>query len=279
MRVPSSKADSERADLAHYRQEITARQAGATGLSSYPHPWLMPDFWQFPTGSMGIGPISSIYQARFMRYLQHRGLLDTSARRVWGVFGDGEMDEPESMSALTLAAREKLDNLIWVVNCNLQRLDGPVRGNGRIIDELEALFAGAGWRVIKLVWGSDWDGLFARDTDGALARAFAKTVDGQLQTFAAKDGRYNREHFFGQDPALAALAQGLTDEQIDRLKAWRPRSREDLRRIPCGDADHGPSDGGPRPDEEGLRHGRGRPGPHDHAPAEEARARRPDRLS
>lgn len=205
-------------DLAHYRQEIAARRRGARGLSSYPHPWLMPDFWQFPTGSMGIGPISSIYQARFMRYLQHRGLLDTSRRRVWGVFGDGEMDEPESMSALTLAAREKLDNLIWVVNCNLQRLDGPVRGNGRIVDELEALFAGAGWRVIKLVWGSDWDGLFARDTEGALLRAFAHTVDGQFQTFAAKDGRYNREHFFGQDPALAALAQGLTDEQIDRLK-------------------------------------------------------------
>ncbi len=216
------------ADLASYRQEITAAARGARGLSSYPHPWLMPDFWQFPTGSMGLGPISSIYQARFMRYLQHRGVQDTSARnasgervdqrRVWGVFGDGEMDEPESMSALTLAAREKLDNLIWVVNCNLQRLDGPVRGNGRIIDELEALFAGAGWRVIKLVWGSDWDGLFARDDDGALARAFSRTVDGQFQTFAAKDGRYNRDHFFGQDPQLAALAQGLTDEQIDRLK-------------------------------------------------------------
>ena len=205
-------------DLAHYRQEIAARQRGFSGLSSYPHPWLMPEFWQFPTGSMGLGPISSIYHARFMRYLQHRGLLDTTGRTVWGVFGDGEMDEPESMSALTLAAREKLDNLIWVVNCNLQRLDGPVRGNGRIIDELEALFVGAGWRVIKLVWGSDWDGLFARDTTGALIRAFANTVDGQLQTFAAKDGRYNREHFFGQDPALAELAQGLTDEQIDRLK-------------------------------------------------------------
>ncbi len=206
------------ADLAHYRQEIGASAAGARGLSSYPHPWLMPDFWQFPTGSMGLGPISSIYQARFMRYLQHRGLLDTAERKVWGVFGDGEMDEPESMSALTLAARERLDNLVWVVNCNLQRLDGPVRGNGRIIDELEALFGGAGWRVIKLVWGSDWDGLFAQDRNGALARAFAHTVDGQFQTFAAKDGRYNREHFFGQDPELAALAQGLTDEQIDRLK-------------------------------------------------------------
>jgi len=205
-------------DLAHYRQEISAPAAQAQGLCSYPHPWLMPDFWQFPTGSMGIGPISSIYQARFMRYLQHRKLLDTSGRRVWGVFGDGEMDEPESMSALTLASREKLDNLIWVVNCNLQRLDGPVRGNGRIIDELESLFAGAGWRVIKLVWGSDWDGLFARDHEGALARAFAQTVDGQFQTFAAKDGRYNCEHFFGQNPQLAALAQGLTEEQIDRLK-------------------------------------------------------------
>jgi len=205
-------------DLAHYRQEIAARRAGAQGLSSYPHPWLMPGFWQFPTGSMGIGPISSIFQARFMRYLQHRGVVDTSGRTVWGVFGDGEMDEPESMSALTLAAREGLDNLVWVVNCNLQRLDGPVRGNGRIIDELEALFDGAGWHVIKLVWGSDWDGLFARDTTGALVKAFAQTVDGQFQTFAAKDGRYNREHFFGQNPALAALAQGLTDEQIDRLK-------------------------------------------------------------
>jgi pyruvate dehydrogenase E1 component len=205
-------------DLAHYRQELTAPANGARGLSSYPHPWLMPDFWQFPTGSMGLGPISSIYHARFMRYLTHRNLLDCGARKVWGVFGDGEMDEPESMSALTLASREKLDNLVWVVNCNLQRLDGPVRGNGRIIDELEKLFRGAGWNVIKLVWGSDWDGLFARDTTGALTRAFANTVDGQMQTFAAKDGRFNRDTFFGQTPELAALAQGMTDEQIDRLK-------------------------------------------------------------
>ncbi len=205
-------------DLAHYRQEITAPAAGARGLSSYPHPWLMPDFWQFPTGSMGIGPISSIYHARFMRYLTHRNLLDCGARKVWGVFGDGEMDEPESMSALTLASREKLDNLVWVVNCNLQRLDGPVRGNGRIIDELEKLFRGAGWNVIKLVWGSDWDGLFARDVTGALVKAFANTVDGQMQTFAAKDGRFNRDNFFGQNDELKHLAQGMTDEQIDRLK-------------------------------------------------------------
>ncbi len=203
-------------DLGFYRQELTA--GTARGLCSYPHPYLMPDFWQFPTGSMGIGPISSIYHARFMRYLTHRRLLDCGARKVWGVFGDGEMDEPESMSALTLAARENLDNLVWVVNCNLQRLDGPVRGNGRIIDELEKLFAGAGWNVIKLVWGSDWDGLFARDTTGALAKAFANTVDGQMQTFAAKDGRFNRDTFFGQNPELAKLAQGMTDEQIDRLK-------------------------------------------------------------
>ncbi len=206
------------ADLLHYRQEITASAQGLRGLCSYPHPYLMPDFWQFPTGSMGIGPISSIYHARFMRYLTDRKLLDCTGRKVWGVFGDGEMDEPESMSALTLAAREKLDNMVWVVNCNLQRLDGPVRGNGRIIDELEMLFAGAGWNVIKLVWGSDWDGLFARDTTGALKRAFANTVDGQMQTFAAKDGRFNRDHFFNQNPELASLAQGMTDEQIDRLK-------------------------------------------------------------
>ncbi|MGB3068074.1 MAG: alpha-ketoglutarate dehydrogenase [Ottowia sp.] len=205
-------------DLMHYRQEITASGQGAQGLCSYPHPWLMPNFWQFPTGSMGLGPISSIYHARFMRYLSHRGLMNCEGRKVWGVFGDGEMDEPESMSALTLAAREKLDNLVWVVNCNLQRLDGPVRGNGRIIDELERLFSGAGWNVIKLIWGSDWDGLFAGDSSGALVRAFADTVDGQMQTFAAKDGRYNREHFFGQNPELAALVQGLTDEQIDQLK-------------------------------------------------------------
>ena len=206
------------ADLSHYRQELKAPREGARGLSSYPHPWLMPDFWQFPTGSMGIGPISAIYHARFMRYLTHRNLLDCQGRKVWGVFGDGEMDEPESMSALTLASRERLDNLVWVVNCNLQRLDGPVRGNGRIIDELEKLFRGAGWHVIKLIWGSDWDGLFARDSENALLKAFANTVDGQMQTFAAKDGRFNRENFFGQNAALSQLAQGLTDEQIDRLK-------------------------------------------------------------
>ncbi|MBG9388537.1 alpha-ketoglutarate dehydrogenase [Caenimonas aquaedulcis] len=228
-------------DLSHYRQEITAPAAGARGLSSYPHPYLMPDFWQFPTGSMGIGPISSIYHARFMRYLTHRKLLACDQRKVWGVFGDGEMDEPESMSALTLASRERLDNLVWVVNCNLQRLDGPVRGNGRIIDELEQLFRGAGWNVIKLVWGSDWDGLFARDTTGALMRAFANTVDGQMQTFAAKDGRFNRDNFFGQNEELARLAQGMTDEQIDRLK----RGGHDLVKIYAAYAAAAAATGGP----------------------------------
>jgi len=212
------EGDLSEADLACYRREVTAPALRARGLSSYPHPWLMPDFWQFPTGSMGIGPINAIYQARFMRYLEHRGLIAASDRRVWGLFGDGEMDEPESVAALTLAAREGLDNLIFVVNCNLQRLDGPVRGNGRIIDELETLYAGAGWHVIKVVWGSDWDALFARDTNGALVDAFAHTVDGQFQTFAAKDGAYNRQHFFNQNPALAALVEGWSDEAIDRLK-------------------------------------------------------------
>jgi pyruvate dehydrogenase E1 component len=208
----------QQADLEHYRQELAAKRDGARGLSSYPHPYLMPDFWQFPTGSMGIGPISSIYQARFMHYLTHRGIVDCTGRKVWGVFGDGEMDEPESMSALTLAAREGLDNLVWVVNCNLQRLDGPVRGNSRVIDELEKLFTGAGWNVIKALWGSDWDGLFARDTNGALTKALSETVDGQMQTFAAKDGRYNRDHFFGQNDDLRHLAEGLSDEQIDKLR-------------------------------------------------------------
>ena len=209
-------------NLRNYRQEITG-----PGLSSYPHPWLMPDFWQFPTGSMGIGPINSIYQARFMRYLHDRGLLQTAGRKVWGFFGDGEMDEPESLCALSLAAREKLDNLIFVINCNLQRLDGPVRSNGRIIDELEAQFTGAGWNVIKVLWGSDWDMLFARDTTGALPRAFSQTVDGQFQTFSANNGTYNRERFFGQNPELEALVSNLSDTDIDQLR----RGGHDTRKL------------------------------------------------
>lgn len=204
--------------LAHYRQEITAKHKGEQGLSSYPHPWLMPDFWQFPTGSMGIGPINSIYQARFMRYLENRGLQNTQDRRVWGFFGDGEMDEPESIAALTLAAREGLDNCTFVINCNLQRLDGPVRGNGRIVDELESLFAGAGWNVVKCLWGSEWDALLARDHDHAIAKAFAQTVDGEFQTLSANDGAFNRQTFFKKTPELEALVAHLSDAEIDQLR-------------------------------------------------------------
>jgi pyruvate dehydrogenase E1 component len=204
--------------LRHYRQELVAEEQGIQGLTSYPHPWLMPDFWQFPTGSMGIGPINAIYQARFMRYLTDRGLLDTAGRKVWGFFGDGEMDEPESIAALTLAAREGLDNCIFVINCNLQRLDGPVRGNGRIVDELESLFAGAGWNVVKCLWGSDWDALLARDHGHAIARAFAQTVDGEFQTLSANDGAFNRRHFFSRTPELQALVAHLSDDDIDRLR-------------------------------------------------------------
>ncbi|MFM7396848.1 MAG: alpha-ketoglutarate dehydrogenase [Gammaproteobacteria bacterium] len=209
-------------ELAKYRQEV-----GGGGLSSYPHPWLMPDFWQFPTGSMGIGPINAIYQARFLRYLEHRGLAESGDRRVWGIFGDGEMDEPESIGALTLAAREKLDNLTFIINCNLQRLDGPVRGNGQIIQELEALFTGAGWNVIKVLWGSDWDPLFARDHHHALLKAFSKTVDGQYQTLGANDGAYNQEHFFALDPELRALVAHMSLAEIDGLK----RGGHDFRKL------------------------------------------------
>ncbi len=200
-------------DLSHYRQEV-----GGGGLCSYPHPWLMPEFWQFPTGSMGLGPLSAVYQARFLRYLQHRGLADTAGRRVWGVFGDGEMDEPESIAGLSLAAREGLDNLTFVINCNLQRLDGPVRGNGQIINELEGLFSGAGWNVIKVIWSSDWDALFARDHHHALLRRFAAMVDGEFQTLGAKDGEYNLSHFFDTDPELRALVNDLTIREIDELR-------------------------------------------------------------
>ncbi|MEM1261647.1 MAG: alpha-ketoglutarate dehydrogenase [Pseudomonadota bacterium] len=198
--------------LARYRQEV-----GGGGLCSYPHPWLMPEFWQFPTGSMGLGPITAIYNARLMRYLQARQILDSGERQVWGVFGDGEMDEPESIGALSLAARERLDNITFIVNCNLQRLDGPVRGNGQIIQELEGLFRGAGWNVIKVLWGSNWDALFARDTNHALLRRFAATVDGKYQTLGAKDGAYNLKHFFNEDPETAALVRHMNDDEIDRL--------------------------------------------------------------
>jgi len=198
--------------LANYR-----RETGGKGLSSYCHPYLMPEFWQFPNASMGIGPITAIYQARFMRYLEHRGILETSGRKVWAFVGDGEMDEPESLAGLSVAAREGLDNLIFVVNCNLQRLDGPVRGNGSIIQELEGLFAGAGWNVIKVLWGSDWDPLFARDEEHVILKRLHETVDGEFQKYAATDGRFNREHFFNKYPELQALVAHLSDADIDRL--------------------------------------------------------------
>jgi pyruvate dehydrogenase E1 component len=198
--------------LANYR-----RETGGAGLSSYCHPYLMPDFWQFPNASMGTGPITAIYQARFMRYLQNRGILDTAGRKVWAFVGDGEMEEPESLAGLSLAAREGLDNLIFVVNCNLQRLDGPVRGNGSIVQELEGLFAGAGWNVVKLMWGSDWDPLFARDEDNVILKRLHETVDGEFQKYAATDGRFNREHFFNKYPELQAIVAHLSDEDIDRL--------------------------------------------------------------
>ena len=198
--------------LAHYR-----REAGGKGLSSYPHPYLMPDFWQFPTGSMGIGAITAVYQARFMRYLENRQLLPRSDRKVWAFLGDGEMDEPESLAGLTLAARESLDNLIFVINCNLQRLDGPVRGNGSIVQELERLFTGAGWNVIKVLWGSNWDDLFARDRENVILQRLSETVDGELQSYAAHDGGFNRERFFNKYPELKELALNLSDTDIDHL--------------------------------------------------------------
>lgn len=199
--------------LEHFRQEATRGQ----GLSSYPHPWLMPDFWQFPTVSMGLGPICSIYHARFLRYLQHRSLMDTSQSRVWAFLGDGEIDEPESLGAITLASRENLDNLVWVVNCNLQRLDGPVRGNGKIIQELEGAFRGAGWNCIKVVWGGEWDSLFARDYNGKLAKRLGEIIDGQYQKYSCSTGDYIRDHFFN-DPELQSLVDHLSDEQLEKLR-------------------------------------------------------------
>ena len=198
--------------LDNFRREVDGK-----GISSYPHPWLMPDFWQFPTVSMGLGPIQAIYQARFMKYLQDRGILNTEGRKVWAFMGDGEMDEPESLGAIALATREKLDNLIFVVNCNLQRLDGPVRGNGKIIQELEASFRGAGWNVIKVIWGRYWDPLLAKDHNGLLQRRMMEALDGEYQNFKARDGAYVREHFFGKYPELRQMVAGMSDEDIWRL--------------------------------------------------------------
>ena len=199
--------------LLHFRREVDGK-----GLSSYPHPWLMPDFWQFPTVSMGLGPMMAIYQARFMKYLQGRGLADMGDRKVWCFVGDGEMDEPESLGAISLAARERLDNLIFVVNCNLQRLDGPVRGNGKIIQELESVFRGAGWNVIKVIWGSNWDALLARDKLGLLRKRMEECVDGEYQAFKARDGAYVRKEFFAKYPELLDMVSGMTDQEIWQLR-------------------------------------------------------------
>ncbi len=198
--------------LARFRQEV-----GGQGLSSYPHPWLMPNFWEFPTVSMGLGPMMAIYQARFIRYMENRGMVPPSDRKVWAFLGDGEMDEPESMGAITMPVREGLDNLVFVVNCNLQRLDGPVRGNGKIIQELEAAFGGAGWNVIKVIWGSRWDPLLAQDTKGILKRLMEETVDGEYQTYKARSGAYVREKFFGKHPETAAMVANMSDEEVWRL--------------------------------------------------------------
>ena len=200
--------------LENFRRELPA----GGGLSSYPHPWLMPDFWQFPTVSMGLGPICSIYHARFLRYLEHRGLLDTSKSRVWAFLGDGECDEPESLGALTLASRENLDNLTWVINCNLQRLDGPVRGNGKIIQELEAAFRGAGWNVIKVIWGTDWDPLLDADVNGRLVKRMGEVVDGQYQKYTVSDGAYIRGHFFGADPEVLKMVEHLSDHFLEIIR-------------------------------------------------------------
>ena len=206
-RIPKQK-------LENFRREL--KPGG--GLSSYPHPWLMPDFWEFPTVSMGLGPIQAIYQARFIRYLENRGLKKSTGGKVWAFLGDGEMDEPESLGSITLASRERLDNLIFVVNCNLQRLDGPVRGNGKIVQELEAIFRGAGWNVIKVVWGSDWDSLITNDRDGLLVRRLGEISDGQYQKYFVESGAYFRHDLFGSDPRLLKMVEHLSDEQLARMR-------------------------------------------------------------
>ncbi|PYV95417.1 MAG: pyruvate dehydrogenase (acetyl-transferring), homodimeric type [Acidobacteria bacterium] len=206
-RIPSQK-------LENFRRELKL----GGGLSSYPHPWLMPDFWEFPTVSMGLGPIQAIYQARFTRYLENRGLKKSTGGKVWAFIGDGEMDEPEALGSITLASRERLDNLIFVVNCNLQRLDGPVRGNGKIIQELEAIFRGAGWNVIKVIWGGDWDMLIQNDRDGVLVRRMGEITDGQYQKYFVESGAYFRQNFFGTDPRLLKMVEHLSDEQLARMR-------------------------------------------------------------
>ncbi len=260
-----------------FRMEVAGK---GRGLSSYPHPWLMPDYWQVPTVSMGLGPIQAIYQAQFWKYLEHRGLMPKTDRKIWCFMGDGETDEPESLGAISLAGREGLDNLIFVINCNLQRLDGPVRGNGKIIQELEGVFRGAGWNAIKVVWGSYWDPLLARDTKGVLRKLMMETVDGEYQACKAFGGAYTREHFFGKyprdardgrQPVATTTSGASTAAATIRTRSTRPITQA---------VEHqGHADGDPRQDGEGLRHGRGRRVAEPHASAEEAGRRGRARTS
>ncbi len=266
-RIPKQK-------LENFRREL--KPGG--GLSSYPHPWLMEDFWEFPTVSMGLGPIQAIYHARFIKYLENRGLKQTTGGKVWAFLGDGEMDEPESLGSITLASRERLDNLIFVVNCNLQRLDGPVRGNGKIIQELEAIFRGAGWNVIKVIWGSDWDALIQNDRDGLLVRRMGEISDGQYQKYFVESGAYFRQNFFGTDPRLLKMVEHLSDEQLARMRLGGHDPIKVHARLQGGGRPPGIADGGAGQDHQGLRTGRGGRRQEHHPPAEEAQRRRAEHV-
>ena len=250
-----------------FRQELSHPGGG---LPSYPHPRLMPEFWEFPTVSMGLGAINAVYQARFNRYLLARELKDTSRSHVWAFLGDGETDEPEVLGSIGLAAREELDNLTFVINCNLQRLDGPVRGNGKIIQELEAQFRGAGWNVIKVIWGRDWDPLLAQDVDGVLVNQMNTTPDGQFQTYAVESGAYIRENFFGHDPRLRAMVEHLSDGDLREPVPRRARLPQGLRRVQGRDRARRPADRDPGAHDQGLDARAGLRGPQRHPPDEEA---------
>jgi pyruvate dehydrogenase E1 component len=259
--------------LLNYRQETEGK-----GLSSYPHPWLMPEFWQFPTVSMGLGPLMAIYQARFLKYLQGRGLAKTENRKVWAFMGDGEMDEPESLGAISMAGREHLDNLVFVINCNLQRLDGPVRGNGKIVQELESVFRGAGWNVIKVLWGGAGMPCFAKDKSGKLLQLMEECVDGEYQDFKSKSGAYMREHFFGRYPETKALVADMSDDDIWALRRGGHDPHQGLRRLHRGSEAQRSADADPGQDRQGLRHGRIGRRPDDLAPGQEDDGRRAARL-
>ncbi len=261
--------------LDNFRREL----APGGGLSSYPHPWLMPDFWEYPTVSMGLGPIMAIYQARFIRYLEDRGLKNPSNSKVWAFLGDGETDEPESLGAITLPAREKLDNLIFVVNCNLQRLDGPVRGNGQIIQELEAVFRGAGWNVIKVLWGKDWDPLLAKDKDGLLVKRMGEIVDGEYQKYTVESGAVPAQALLGQVPAAARDGQAPLRRRSEEADARRARSGQGLQRLQGGGRAQGAADGSADSHHQGLRARRRRRRQEHHPPAEEAHRRRAARRA